>query len=530
MSRHPHLLTVLLLPLAATVACAEDIHQLLRDGDLYKARALLKDDRLLEARDDLEQTPLHLAAHRGHTAIVKLLLERGAKVNARAYNQFTPLHLAEAPEIVKLLLGYRADLEARSVFGHTPLEDAASHCGDDEGSADDSPYRKKVRLLLDAGASYDARSATYLGDVDRVRALLARQPGLAPEEGLLRIAVRYGRADIVRLLLEHKADPQEPGWFARPVLYSAVEHPEVVRLLLRAGADPTGPPEKDDKPFGPLDPDRQTPLHWAAERGPVESARLLLAAGVSVNVRTAGNETPLHRAVAAARPEMVKFLLDNHANIDGEDGRRAMATAAFHVRPPAADDLSAGRRSSGEEKDEQDITSRDKEVIAVLHARGVPLDLFAAVAVGKTERVKELLKEKPALARARDREGRAGRSALYRAISLGHKEIAVLLLDAGAPATEKDELGCTLLHWAAFWGRDEIARLLIDHKADVRARAVDGFTPLHEAARLGTSAVARVLLAAGADVNATDNKGRTPLSWAERPETVRVLREHGGRK
>ena len=64
----------------------------------------------------------------------------------------------------------------------------------------------------------------------------------------------------------------------------------------------------------------------------------------------------------------------------------------------------------------------------------------------------------------------------------------------------------------------------------MRARAVDGFTPLHEAARLGTSAVARVLLAAGADVNATDNKGRTPLSWAERPETVRVLREHGGRK
>jgi ankyrin repeat protein len=512
------LLALLIWPLAAAATRAQDIHQLLRDGDLDKARALLlKDDRLLEARDDLEQTPLHLAAHRGHTAIVKLLLERGARVNARAYNQFTPLHLAEDPEIVKLLIGHRADLEARDVFGHTPLQNAASRCGDDEGGADDSPDRKKVRLLLDAGAPYDAASATYLGDADRVRALLARQPGLPRGQGLLSIAVRYGRAAIVGLLLEHKADPQEMGWFGRPVLYDAVEYPEVVRLLLKAGADPTGPPEEDSKPFGPLDPDRQTPLHCAAERGPVETVRLLLAAGVPVDVRTAGGETALHRAAAAARPEMVKFLLENHAGINGDDGRRAMALAANQIRP-------------AEEKEEQDKTARSKEIIAVLQARGVPLDLFAAVAVGRTERVKELLKEKPALARARDREGRPGRSALYRAVSLGHKETAVLLLDAGAPAAEKDELGCTLLHWAAFWGRDEIARLLIERKADVRARAVDGFTPLHESARLGTCAVARVLLAAGADVNPADNKARTPLSWAERPEMVRLLREHGGRK
>jgi ankyrin repeat protein len=514
----PALVALLIGPLAVAAARAEDIHQLLRDGDLDKARALLlKDDRLLEARDDLEQTPLHLAAHRGQTAIVKLLLERGAKVNDRAYNQFTPLHLASDPEVIKLLIGYRADLEAWDVSDHTPLEEAASRCGDAESSVDDSPYRTKVRLLLDAGAYYDATSATYLGDVDRVRVLLDRQPGLAHGKGLLSIAVRYGRAAIVKLLLEYKANPQETGWFGRPVLYDAVEYPEVVRLLLQAGADPIGPPEEDSGPFGPLDLDKTTPLHHAAERGPVETARLLLAAGVSVDVRTAGKETPLHRAVAAARPEMVKFLLKKGTSLGGDDGRQALALAADHIRP-------------AEEKEEQEKTARYKEIIAILHARGVSLDLFAAIAAGKAERVRELLKEKPALARSRDREGRSGRSALYRAVSLGHKEIAVLLLDAGAPVNDKDELGCTLLHWAAFWGREEIARPLIEHKADLRARAVDGFTPLHEAARLGTCAVARVLLSAGSDVNATDYKGRTPLSWAGRPEMIRLLRAHGGTK
>jgi hypothetical protein len=214
---------------------------------------------------------------------------------------------------------------------------------------------------------------------------------------------------------------------------------------------------------------------------------------------------------------MVRFFLQKGASLGGDDGRRALALAADHIRP-------------AEEKEERDKTARYKQIIAILQARGVPLDLFAAIAVGKVERVQELLKEQPALARSRDGEDRRGRSALYRALSLGHKEIAVLLLDAGAPVNDKDHLGCTLLHWAAFWGQDEIARLLIERKADVQARACDGCTPLHEAARLGTCAVAGVLLAAGADVNARDDSGRTPLGRAERPEMIRLLRAHGGRK
>jgi ankyrin repeat protein len=191
-----------------------------------------------------------------------------------------------------------------------------------------------------------------------------------------------------------------------------------------------------------------------------------------------------------------------------------MVSVASQIRPP-------------EEIREQDITARCKAIIAILHDQGVPIDFFAAIALGDAGRVRELLKEKPALARSKDSDNR---SALFRAVSLGHKEIVALLLDTGAPAGDQDELGYTLLHWAAFWGRAEISKLLIEHKADVRARAIDGFTPLHKSARLGTTAVARVLLAAGADVNARDDKGRTPLSWAKHPEMIRLLREHGGVK
>jgi ankyrin repeat protein len=519
MSRRPPLPVLLALPallFGASVASADEIHDLLKDGQVEKARALLvKNKKLIEAREEeLQQTPLHIAAHRGQVGMVKFLLERGAKVNARAYNQFTPLRLAEDPEVVKLLIGYGADLEARDAWDRTALEEAASLCAGGESSVDDEPRRKKVKLLLDAGAYYDIRSAAYLGDVDRVRVLLKKDPTLARSKGLLSIAARYGHPAIVKLLLEHKADPQETGWNGQPVLYSAIEYPEVVRLLLEAGADPKGPPEDEGVPFGPLDPERRTPLHDAAAHGPVETAKLLLGAGVPVDVRTASNRTPLHFAAEHGRPEMVRFLLKNKAGVQGEDGRRALTAAASRIRP-------------AEEKDEREKTARYKEIIAILLDQGVPLDFFTAIALGNTARVKEMLKEQPALARSKDGDNK---SALFRAVILGHKEIVALLLDAGAPVNDKYALGCTVLHWAAFWGRAEIAKLLIEHKADVHARAVDDFTPLHESARLGTTAVARVLLAAGADVNARDDKGRTPLSWAERPEMIRLLREHGATK
>ena len=70
-------------------------------------------------------TPLHIAAKIGHFESVQLLLENGAQVNSRNYEQNTPLHLAAKVghhEVVKILLDHGADKNLKNEIDLTPLK------------------------------------------------------------------------------------------------------------------------------------------------------------------------------------------------------------------------------------------------------------------------------------------------------------------------------------------------------------------------------------------------------------------------
>ena len=90
------------------------------------------------------ETPLHLAAAKGHVPVVELLIKNGANVNAKDADGGTPLHSAAAngyahlasdagvrgwKRIVELLLAKGADINAlRTVRGYrTPLDVAIAY-------------------------------------------------------------------------------------------------------------------------------------------------------------------------------------------------------------------------------------------------------------------------------------------------------------------------------------------------------------------------------------------------------------------
>jgi ankyrin repeat protein len=118
---------------------------MLRDAgpplDIFEATALpgaeARAAELLAAEDGLARafssdgfTPLHLASFFGRLDMVKLLLVRGAEVNAVARNPMAvqPLHSATALRdgaIIALLLDHGADVNARQAGGWTPLHAAA---------------------------------------------------------------------------------------------------------------------------------------------------------------------------------------------------------------------------------------------------------------------------------------------------------------------------------------------------------------------------------------------------------------------
>eukprot|EP00752_Nemacystus_decipiens_P017481 g15673.t1 len=141
-------------------------------GERMKKMVLLK--------DDFRDTALHLSAWQGEVGVVKLLLARGADVDAENNLGSTPLNraaVAGRTEVIELLLDAGADLEHQDDISGTPLHGAArrNHCS-------------TVRLLLNRGALVDASD-----DV-----------GNRP----LHLASAEGAISALEILVKHYADPQ----------------------------------------------------------------------------------------------------------------------------------------------------------------------------------------------------------------------------------------------------------------------------------------------------------------------------------
>eukprot|EP01138_Halocafeteria_seosinensis_P006029 gb/GECG01006162.1/.p1 GENE.gb/GECG01006162.1/~~gb/GECG01006162.1/.p1 ORF type:complete len:343 (+),score=26.11 gb/GECG01006162.1/:1-1029(+) len=86
----------------------------------------------VDARTTFLETPLHIAALRGHVAQVDKLIGYGADVNAQRKNGDTPLHLAVSKgqsEIVKKLIGtYGADVGMQNKKGQIPEDLIKTGC------------------------------------------------------------------------------------------------------------------------------------------------------------------------------------------------------------------------------------------------------------------------------------------------------------------------------------------------------------------------------------------------------------------
>ena len=127
-----------------------------------------------------------------------------------------------------------------------------------------------------------------------------------------------------------------------------------------------------------------TRLHIAVElRSPylIEAA---LKMKLDVNARSKDGRTALHIAAAQNDDDTVNLLLrvNANANLKDNDGRTPMEHAALHLNP--------------------DLVRR------IAKAQTEPLNFFSAVVLGKAERVKELLKAKPELVKARTASGQVG--------------------------------------------------------------------------------------------------------------------------
>ena len=235
-------------------------------------------------------SPLVEAARKQDQGAIRALLNQKTDVNARASDGSTALlWLAHWNDFdtADLLLRAGADANLANDFRMTPLSEACTNAS-----------AALVRLLLKSGANPNTAIAT----------------GETP----LMTCAKTGNADAVRMLIEYGAavNVKEPSQNQTALMWAAAErHPDMVKALIESHADLQAHTKQGF-----------TPLHFAARVGDLESVKLLLAAGVDVNLLTQSSEpegprsgggsgyTPLLVAAMRAQVETALYLLEHGAD------------------------------------------------------------------------------------------------------------------------------------------------------------------------------------------------------------------------
>ena len=252
--------------------------------------------------------PIHVAAAEGNLEVLRLLVQRGADVNAvcSCWNVGTSLSAAvdmrrdravyagrtalmravcdTRNDVARALLDLRASVDIQDSAGLTALALATQH-DNHEG----------VRILLSAGASTAIPDQEEYGPADH--------------------AILAGHAECLDLLMQAGADVSRGGPASKrdhgqqSTIELAVlsDQAEIVRVLAR---------------HMPVQGYRPSLLHQAAKQGYGGVAQFLIEAGIDVDVKDHDGNTPLHYAAYYNQASVARVLIANNADIWRENSHR----------------------------------------------------------------------------------------------------------------------------------------------------------------------------------------------------------------
>ncbi|KAK1277592.1 E3 ubiquitin-protein ligase KEG [Acorus gramineus] len=331
------------------------LHQLISEGDLNGVRDLLMKvasegnsssiRSLLEAQNSDGQTALHLSCRRGCAELVRAILEyKEVDVDILDKDGDPPIFFALAagsPECVRALLRRsNVSLRLKEGLGSSVAHICACHgqpecmhelllAGADPNSVDDEGesvlHKAVAKKYTDCAiAILENGGCSSMGILN------------SKNKTPLHICIETWNVAVVRRWVEvasseeikEAIDIQGPSGTALCMAAALkkdheIEGRELVKQLLHAGADPTAQDTKHGR----------TVLHMAAMVNDAELIKIILDAGVDVNIRNVNNTIPLHVALNRGAKLCVGLLLSAGANCNLQDDE---GDNAFHIAADAA--------------------------------------------------------------------------------------------------------------------------------------------------------------------------------------------------
>ena len=408
--------------------------------------------------------------------------------------KFTALMRAvEYPEMVKLLLdkGALIDLQDEWLqWDGKPSE----HGGNTALMLSVKDYTASTKILLDRGAKINVQN----------------------RRGETALMLSVSNTETAKLLIDKGAslDIQTLGG-ETALMYAAGKYTDVVKLLLDKGADILI--RQSTYKVSP------NAMDYAARHGNIEAAKLILAKAISLGVKDEILYSAVHWAVIADQVEMVKYLLDQGANIEGNDDLGGytplMNSSLFEMV-----DLLVKRGANVNAKNKFNYTPLHKAVFNFVEGKRKEKDC---------KKILNLLISNGANLNAQDNNGN---TPLMTAIQ--KTAPAKILIAKGADVNLANKNKETPLMLAAKGGLlkvvlvvpvigpfAEACKLLIAKGADVNAQDVFGKTALMHAAGAAHAqgdsyssytGLLSLLIGKGAKLEIEDKDGHTALYWAQR--------------
>lgn len=373
---------------------------------------------------NVARTALYYAGERGHTDILKLLLDNGADPNI---HDSRPVHRAidlGLYSVLKILLNHPVELDFRDGFGRTALHAAVV-----------SGRPETLQLVLENCQAIDMDAQGNNGDTS------------------LHDAARIGNHRMVELLLEHGARTNIKNKGGRTPVRRAKEAGQrhLLNILQQARTRESELDKEDStlvlRKADSFGTETEQPLPYVVQRGDIQTLRRRLAQTTDAEVNEKGFDfrslTPLHYACHSNDVEKVILVLEAGAFVDPVDvfGRTPLILACQMGTLDIVQSLVKSganvniKHGAGRAAWENAIQAGDRR--AAIFLLGLPQTEIS-------------------------RSSNFLSMALGYAAGLGNLAACKRLLEAGAPLHQKDQSGVTPLQRAADAGHKEVEKLLFE--------------------------------------------------------------------